>query len=99
MWSADASDEGVKLAQDGKLTEAIAYFEEAATKLPENKIINANAAQVLMLYMKEKGINEEKLANAKKYLDRVRKIDETYKDIPLLLSMYRELVPEVNDGK
>jgi len=93
------NDEGVKLAQDGKLTEAIAYFEEAATKLPENKIINANAAQVLMLYMKEKGINEEKLANAKKYLDRVRKIDETYKDIPLLLSMYRELVPEVNDGK
>jgi protein involved in sex pheromone biosynthesis len=49
--------------------------------------------------MKEKGITEEKLANAKKYLDRVRKIDETYKDIPLLLSMYRELVPEVNDGK
>jgi len=93
------NDEGVKLAQDGKLTEAIAYFEEAATKLPENKIINANAAQVLMLYMKEKGINEQKLDNAKKYLDRVRKIDETYRDIPLLLSMYRELVPEVNDGQ
>ena len=92
------NDEGVKLAQDGKLTEAIAYFEKAATKLPENKIINANAAQVLMLYMKENGINKQQLINAKTYLDRVRKIDETYTDIPMLLSLYRELVPEVNNG-
>jgi Flp pilus assembly protein TadD len=43
---------GVKRAQDGKLSEAIAYFEKTASNLPENKIINANAAQVLMLYMK-----------------------------------------------
>ena len=93
------NDEGVKLAQDGKLTEAITYFEKAAAQLPENKIINANAAQVLMLYMKKNGINEKQLSKAKTYLDRVRKIDETYRDIPLLLSMYRELVPEVNNGK
>ena len=93
------NDEGVKLAQDGKLTEAIAYFEEAATKLPENKIINANAAQVLMLNMKKNGINEQQLIQAKTYLDRVIKIDDTYRDIPLLLSLYRELAPEVNDGK
>jgi tetratricopeptide (TPR) repeat protein len=93
------NDEGVTLAQNGKLAEAIAYFEEAATKLPENKIINANAAQVLMLYMKKNGINEQQLIQAKTYLNRVRKIDETYKDIPLLLSLYRELVPEANDGK
>lgn len=93
------NNEGVQLAQDGKLAEAITYFEKAATQLPENKIINANAAQVLLLYMKENGINEQQLTNAKTYLDRVRIIDETYIDIPLLLSLYRELVPEVNDGK
>jgi len=93
------NNEGVKLAQDGKLKEAIAFFEEAATKLPENKIINANAAQVLMLFMKKNGIKEQQLINAKTYLDRVRKIDESYIDIPLLLSLYRELIPEVNSGK
>jgi tetratricopeptide (TPR) repeat protein len=93
------NNEGVKLAQDGKLAKAIIYFEKAAAQLPENKIINANAAQVLMLYMKENGVNEQQLFSAKKYLDRVREIDETYSDIPLLLSLYRELVPEVNDGK
>ena len=93
------NNEGVNLAQAGKLTEAIAYFEKAATQLPENKIINANAAQVLMLYMKKNGIDKQQLSKAKTYLDRVRKIDETYIDIPMLLSLFRELVPEVNNGK
>ena len=85
---------GVKLAQDGKLPEAIAYFEKAASHLPENKIINANAAQVLMLFMKENGINGQRLIDVKTYLDRVRKIDESYKDLPMLLAMYNELLPE-----
>jgi tetratricopeptide (TPR) repeat protein len=85
------NNKGVKLAQDGKLTEAIAYFEKAAEHLPENKIINANAAQVLMLYMKGRGVNEQQLAKAKTYLDRVRKIDENYTDYAALLAMHREL--------
>ena len=88
------NNEGVKLAADGKLTEAIAYFERAAARLPENKIINANAAQILMRFMKEKGVSEQSLNNVKTYLDRVRKIDETFKDLPMLLAMYNELAPE-----
>jgi tetratricopeptide (TPR) repeat protein len=85
------NNEGVKLAQEGKMAESYAYFEKAATHLPENKIINANAAQILMLFMKEKGTNEKSLKDAKTYLDRVRKIDESYADLPMLLSMYSEL--------
>lgn len=88
------NNKGVRLAQDGKFTEAIAYFEKAAEHLPENKIINANAAQVLMLYMKEQGVNEDQLAKVKTYLDRVRKIDEDYADFAALLAMYRELAAE-----
>jgi tetratricopeptide (TPR) repeat protein len=90
----ELNNKGVKLAQDGNLIEAITYFEKAATHLPENKIINANAAQVLMLYMKEQGTSEGRLAQAKTYLDRVRKIDESYADIAALLAMYRELSAE-----
>ena len=88
------NNEGVKLASDGKLTEAIAYFERAASNLPGNKIINANAAQVLMLFMKKNGTNEQSLSNVKTYLDRVKKVDESYKDLPTLLSMYNEMVLE-----
>ena len=88
------NNEGVKMAQDGKLPEAIAYFERAASKLPENKVINANAAQVLMLSMKKNGASEQSLNDVKTYLDRVKKVDENYKDLPMLLSMYNELVLE-----
>jgi tetratricopeptide (TPR) repeat protein len=88
------NNEGVKLVQEGKLTEAIAFFEKAASHLPENKIINANAAQVFMLYMKENGISGQSLIAVKTYLDRVRKIDESYKDLPMLQAMYNEFIPE-----
>lgn len=90
----ELNNKGVKLAQDGNIAEAITYFEKAADHLPENKIINANAAHVLMLYMKERGIHEDRLAQAKTYLDRVRKIDESYADFAALLTMYRELSAE-----
>jgi len=87
---------GVKLFQDGKLPEAIAYFKKAASHLPGNIIINANAAQIIMLFMKEDGVNGQGLIDAKTYLDRVRKIDESYRDFPMLLKMYNEFVLEVN---
>ncbi|MEN6469096.1 MAG: response regulator [Smithella sp.] len=90
----ELNNKGVKLAQDGNLTEAITYFEKAAAHLPENKIINANAAHVLMLYMKEQGVSGDRLAQAKTYLDSVRKIDDSYADLAALLAMYRELSAE-----
>ena len=89
------NNKGVALARNGKLSEAIAYFEKAADHLPDNKIINANAAHVLMLDMKEKGADEDGLARAKYYLDRVRKIDDSYTDYAMLITMYRELATGV----
>ena len=89
------NNEGVALVRGGKISEAIAYFEKAADHLPDNKIINANAAHVLMLDMKEKGADEDGLARAKYYLDRVRKIDESYTDYAMLITMYRELATGV----
>jgi tetratricopeptide (TPR) repeat protein len=85
------NNEGVQLVQKGLLTEAIAYFEKAAAKLAENKVINANAAHVLMLHMKEKGTNKKQLSKAKLYLDRVKKIDQNYDDLPALITLYNGL--------
>jgi len=94
------NNEGVQLARDGRIPEAIVYFEKAAGHLPENKIINANAAHVLMLSMKENGVSKDALDKTKTYLGRVRKIDETYVDYAMLLAMYRELATEeIKNGK
>jgi len=87
------NNEGVSLTQEGRIEEAIDYFEKAALHVPENKIINANAAHVLMLHMKEHGVTDDKIARAKMYLDMVRKIDDHYKDLPMLQAMYNELAP------
>jgi tetratricopeptide (TPR) repeat protein len=88
------NNEGVKLVQDGRIDEAITYFEKAAAKLTENKVINANAAHVIMLNMKEKGKSGQQFYKVKLYLDRVKKIDQNYEDLPKLITLYNELVPK-----
>jgi tetratricopeptide (TPR) repeat protein len=85
------NNEGVQLAQDGRIDEAISYFEKAAAKLAENKVINANAAHVLMLQMKGKGVSGQQLTKVKMYLDKVKKIDQNYEDLPKLITLYNEL--------
>jgi len=93
------NNDGVALAREGKLPEAITYFEKAAEHLPDNKIILANAAHVLMLHMKQTSARDENLAKVKTYLDRVRKIDENYPDLATLLAMHRALTPGDDHGK
>lgn len=88
---ATVNNDGVRMVREGKLGEAIKLFEKAAEQLPGNKIINANAAQALMLYIKKHGKQPQMVANIKKYLDRVHNIDPLYKDLIILLSQYAEL--------
>jgi len=47
-----------------------------------------------MLYMKENGSDEQQLSDVKIYLDRVKKADKNFKDLPMLWAMYKELVSE-----
>jgi tetratricopeptide (TPR) repeat protein len=86
------NNEGVRLVRAGNLHQAITYFKKAAEKLPENKIINANAAQALILYMKKFGERERHLDSVKEYLERVKAIDPSYQDLIRLYEMYNELL-------
>jgi tetratricopeptide (TPR) repeat protein len=86
------NNDGVRLVREGNLHQAIEYFKKAAQKLPENKIINANAAQAMILYMKKFGEKERHLDSVKEYLDRVRDIDPAYRDLTRLYEMYNNLL-------
>lgn len=88
------NNDGVNLVKKDDLAKAIEYFEKAAKNWPENRIINANAALSLILYMKKCGCNNYYLDNAQKYLNRVTDIDPSYNKLPDLLSMYRGLTQE-----
>ena len=85
------NNEGVRLVKEGNLSKAIDFFEQAADNLPANKVINANAAHALILYMQKNGSKPLYLRKAKRFLDRVKNIDPAYKDLENMMKMYNEL--------
>jgi len=85
------NNQGVQLVEEGKLAESIEYFEQAVTKLPGNKIINANTAHALMLHMRKFGVDKDLLARAKKCLDQTRELDPSYQKYRELLPLYERL--------
>lgn len=85
------NNEGVRMVEDGRLMEAIEHFEKAAEGLPDNKIIIANAAQTMLIYMQNNGRDDRYLALAGQYLAQIRKIDPGYQKLPKLLELYRSI--------
>jgi len=45
------NNRGVELAKAGKVEEAVGLFDEAATAMAGNKVVNLNAARVTMMYL------------------------------------------------
>jgi len=85
------NNQGVRMVQEGNLAKAIHYFEKTAEILPENKIINANAAYALMMYLKTKGTEPDKLSKVRSYLSRVHRLDPDYADLAKLAAIYKQL--------
>ncbi len=88
---ANINNEGAKLANEGKLDQAIELFGNAAKKLPANKVVNLNAAQALILDIQQNGCNEEHLKQCIKYLDKVKKLDAADKRYRRLLNQFQAL--------
>jgi len=83
------NNQGVRMVEEGRLKEAIEYFEKAADGLPDNKIIIANAAQSMLLFMQKNGRDDHYLTLAGQYLTQIRRIDPLYQKLPKLLELYR----------
>ena len=69
------NNKGTQLAKLGRLDEAINLFEKAARNMPDNSTINMNIANVLMMYMKANGKNDNYLYRVRQHLERVRRLD------------------------
>jgi len=85
------NNDGVRLVRDGNLGKAISYFQKAAEKLPDNKIINANAAYAHLLFMQKNGKDPEHLLRTRTYLDKVRQVDGDYADLSKLQAIYKQM--------
>lgn len=72
---AEINNQGVRLAQEGRLEESISFFEKAARGMPGNVVINLNAAQSLVMFMRKQGATRADVQKAELYLGRVRDLD------------------------
>ena len=85
------NNRGVELTKQGNLMEAIELLEEAAVGMPENKTINLNAAQALIMLMQKGEKHSELLTKTGTYLERVSQIDPLDKKFQKLKSFYIKL--------
>lgn len=85
------NNEGVSLVKENKLEEAIALFEEAAMRMPGNKTVNLNAAQVLLRKMQKQGVDPELMDKTNTYLTRARDKDPDSSTYRKLLELFNSL--------
>ena len=83
--------EGTSLVEQDKLAEAVDFFDQAADRLPDNKLINLNASQVMIMYMERHGRNDKLLYRARRYLDRLQRLDPGNTENQSLLYRYKSL--------
>jgi CheY-like chemotaxis protein len=82
------NNEGVRLVREGKYESAIIILERAAARLPGNKVIHANAAHAVILFMQKEGSTPPLLGKALKFLEALRKADPSYERLEELTAMY-----------
>ncbi len=88
----DTNNQGVKLTKEGRLEEAIDFFKQAAVAMPENKTINLNAAQALIMFMKKQGKNDLLIKDTGSYLERVQSIDPGDEKYQKLKSFFIKMI-------
>lgn len=86
------NNRGVAMAKAGQLHEAVALFSEAVAAMPGNKVVNLNAARVMIMDMHERGVERGRLGQVRELLERVRKLDPEGPALRRVQTMYQELV-------
>ncbi len=92
------NNRGVELATTGALQDSIKLFAQAAEGMPENLVINLNAAQSLIMFMQKYGAVPEFLEQAQGYLLRAQAIDRPSAKQDKLQIAYYKLVTSLAAG-
>ena len=88
------NNQGVRLVKEGKLEEAIRFFEDAVKVMADNKTVNLNAAQVMVMSMQKQGRNDRYLYQVRQYLDRVRRIEPANATLQKLSAIYEKMIAD-----
>ncbi len=66
----EINNKGVSLFKEGKIDEALAVFEEAIKKMPDNRTIILNMAKIIVHDIKTSKPDPEKLMNAQSHINK-----------------------------
>ena len=86
------NNKGTQLAKSGRLDEAISLFEKAVRNMPDNCTINMNIANVLIMYLKANGKNDNYLYRVRQHLERVQRHDPGNENYRKLNDAYEKLM-------
>ncbi len=92
------NNRGVELATNGALQDSIKLFAQAAEGMPENLVINLNAAQSLIMFMQRYGAVPEFLEQTQGYLLRAQALGKPSQKQDKLQTAYRKLVTSLAKG-
>jgi tetratricopeptide (TPR) repeat protein len=87
----DLNNKGAHLLKEGKLEESIELFMRAARGMPDNIIVNLNAAYSLMMQMQKTGKIKKYSSRVESYLERVHKLDPSNKKYHDLMEMLQSI--------
>lgn len=87
----DINNNGARLLKEGKLEESIELFMKAARGMPDNIIVNLNAAYSIMMQMQKTGKIKKYSSRVESYLERVHKLDPSNKKYHELMEMLQRI--------
>lgn len=90
----EMNNRGVRLIADGQFDEAIALFQRAAEGLPNNRVINMNAAKALILNMEKAGVDEASVGKARQFIERTQAIAPDDRQLGGVLKRFQRLVAQ-----
>lgn len=94
----EVNNQGVKLAKEGKIDEAVELFTKALKGMPTNVVINLNAAEAMIVAMQKSGPDRRRLAAAMKCLDATRDAGKHGERWQKLMAEWRQLAAQVPQG-
>ncbi len=88
----ELNNNGARLLKEGKLEESIELFMKAARGMPDNVVVNLNAAYSLLMQMKQTGKVKKYSSRVETYLERVHQLEPTNKKYFELLELLQKLI-------
>jgi hypothetical protein len=85
------NDRGVKLFEESRCEEAAELLMQAADRMPRNRLINLNAAKILLNLMLQRGRDRSSLTSVRRYLDRLKANGETSEEFRRMQQVFGKL--------